>query len=75
MTVRVLIEDRRPVYSPSKLVEEIEMDVTNTTNGHMSGKWHVSASELLLRLQASNAAIEGKCMWGFKLLILKHVKL
>jgi hypothetical protein len=57
--VRVFIDDRRPTHAglPSlKLVEMVEVDVINKADSQCVG-----ASELLSRLQASNAAIEGKC--------------
>jgi hypothetical protein len=59
--VTVLIEDRR--LTPAvKLVERMELSVANKADDSIpqDGGWWLSANELLLKLQGSNAAISGE---------------
>jgi len=62
---RIFIEDRRPVYpyhpprASAKSVVNLKLGVSINADGHTSGKWCVSAQELLLEVQASNSAIKG----------------
>jgi hypothetical protein len=66
--VQVFIDDRRPTHAGLPLlksVEMVEVDVINKAGSHTPDEWCVGANELLSKLQASNAAIEGKytCHW------------
>ena len=61
-TVRVLIEDQRPILSGlpiSKSIEVMDLDVVDTVSCG-PGEWHASANQLISRLQASCAAIDGE---------------